>query len=663
MYNKLKKEKLNNSYGIILVALVVTIVVMLIIAGVSIDILVGNNGLINKANESKENYNVGEIKEKISLLLNEYAIEDTVNENMAFDKFLRKNLKVSVSKNEDDTYLLILGEYKVNITKNKIISIEKFNLNAEKEFPSVEAMKTAPNLINGQLIKTEGYYDKKYGGSAYYDIVDTTELSVDNCTCISLNNGLYAVIHPINDTVTVNQFGAYGDGVHDDSAEINKAINSNFSNISFENMQYKINSKIDIKANNKFIIGNDSIIFYDNDFSFTNDYIVKIYNDNNQITNNVDIDGLKIINKNSIQTKEHTMLKIANAENVDITSCKLEAGADENNKKRPVTNIIVSEHWKNINIDSCDLINTTLASSGGSIRIEAGKDKNENLNFTNNKIQKNSCAETIKILGEGIVNNVKFLNNTINFDGTNSQNKASSVIFLGLQTTQIENIEFSENDITAVTPGSFMKFDKVNGLLIKNNTLKLNSLANEGAIGYVSGTSNSYNTKFESNKVELIGNSIETEAFSNISSIINNEINVKTPFSLFIQKCDELSGNTITFNNEFNRYNSIFIIRQTSLTGDVNISDNKFIFNTNITEESRLINLYYSYLNDFKVTISNNEVIANKDQITTAQYAVYFQGMKDKTPKKVYMKNNSLGFYSGNIGKYENLSEYTIVEE
>ena len=46
-----KKEK-----GITLVALVVTIVVLLILAGVSISLVLSNDGVINKAKESKTQY-------------------------------------------------------------------------------------------------------------------------------------------------------------------------------------------------------------------------------------------------------------------------------------------------------------------------------------------------------------------------------------------------------------------------------------------------------------------------------------------------------------------------------------------------------------------------------------------------------------------------------
>ena len=47
----LRKEK-----GITLVALVITVIVLLILAGVSIAALTGNNNIISGANKAKENY-------------------------------------------------------------------------------------------------------------------------------------------------------------------------------------------------------------------------------------------------------------------------------------------------------------------------------------------------------------------------------------------------------------------------------------------------------------------------------------------------------------------------------------------------------------------------------------------------------------------------------
>lgn len=53
--------------GITLVALVVTIVVLLILAGVSISLVIGQNGIVTKAQEGAHNYQVAANKEKTEL--------------------------------------------------------------------------------------------------------------------------------------------------------------------------------------------------------------------------------------------------------------------------------------------------------------------------------------------------------------------------------------------------------------------------------------------------------------------------------------------------------------------------------------------------------------------------------------------------------------------
>lgn len=52
--------------GITLIALVVTIIILLVLAGISISMLTGQNGILNRASEAKEKTSVAEEKEKIS---------------------------------------------------------------------------------------------------------------------------------------------------------------------------------------------------------------------------------------------------------------------------------------------------------------------------------------------------------------------------------------------------------------------------------------------------------------------------------------------------------------------------------------------------------------------------------------------------------------------
>ena len=65
-----------NNMGITLIALVITIVVLLILAGVSIAMLAGDNGLITKANEAKIENALGGVKEAMKLEQGEKKIQD-----------------------------------------------------------------------------------------------------------------------------------------------------------------------------------------------------------------------------------------------------------------------------------------------------------------------------------------------------------------------------------------------------------------------------------------------------------------------------------------------------------------------------------------------------------------------------------------------------------
>ena len=62
----MKKEiKNKQAKGITLIALVVTIVVLLILAGVSISLVIGNDGIMKRAKEAKERYGQARMSRKI----------------------------------------------------------------------------------------------------------------------------------------------------------------------------------------------------------------------------------------------------------------------------------------------------------------------------------------------------------------------------------------------------------------------------------------------------------------------------------------------------------------------------------------------------------------------------------------------------------------------
>ena len=62
--------KINKNKGITLIALVITIIVLLILAGVSIAMLTGENGILTQAQRTKEQTSIAEEKEQIALAYN-----------------------------------------------------------------------------------------------------------------------------------------------------------------------------------------------------------------------------------------------------------------------------------------------------------------------------------------------------------------------------------------------------------------------------------------------------------------------------------------------------------------------------------------------------------------------------------------------------------------
>lgn len=75
-----KKINIKNKKGITLIALVITIIVLLILAGVSIAMLTGENGILTQASKAKREQEYSSVVEGIKLAVNEYITEKETGE-------------------------------------------------------------------------------------------------------------------------------------------------------------------------------------------------------------------------------------------------------------------------------------------------------------------------------------------------------------------------------------------------------------------------------------------------------------------------------------------------------------------------------------------------------------------------------------------------------
>ena len=127
-----KKEKQHivaNEKAITLIALVVTIVILLILAGVTITMTLGQNGLFTRAREGAAAYNESEVRDDLSMLITQYTWDKAAEKtDKSLGDYLKDNGATSVKANADGTTLEV--EYKgyvftVNKDSGEITSVSK----------------------------------------------------------------------------------------------------------------------------------------------------------------------------------------------------------------------------------------------------------------------------------------------------------------------------------------------------------------------------------------------------------------------------------------------------------------------------------------------------------------------------------------------------------
>ena len=103
---KLRNKKLKEARGITLIALVITIIVLLILAGVTISVLTGENGILKETNEAVIENAHGEVKELMYLEYENYIIEKSQGKSQKDLIGYFKDKKI-IEETE--------GKYKINV--------------------------------------------------------------------------------------------------------------------------------------------------------------------------------------------------------------------------------------------------------------------------------------------------------------------------------------------------------------------------------------------------------------------------------------------------------------------------------------------------------------------------------------------------------------------
>ena len=162
------KQKLRKNKGITLIALVITIIVLLILAGVSIAMITGQNGILSQAQKAGEQTEIGEEKEDIALAYNGAKAEknggdvdvDDLNRNFGYNNTeaeaegsnpITVTFKESGRQYTIDENGVISGPTETNIVAS--IKIEGEKSEGEPPLPSADFKHIDGTVDDGYVIE------------------------------------------------------------------------------------------------------------------------------------------------------------------------------------------------------------------------------------------------------------------------------------------------------------------------------------------------------------------------------------------------------------------------------------------------------------------------------------------------------------------------------
>lgn len=265
------KENLKGKKGITLIALVITIIVLLILAGVSIAMLTGQNGLLSQAINAKDETIIAEEKEQVEVAYASANIkkrgEDVTQKDLQEE--LDKVVKTSVETNSDGTLNVLFEDTKnnYNVNKGEVSKVEPDT--------TMAVFDTGENVaIKIRMLALEGNYSEEWPTNLSIDGIkrytegtpDSSKMTdsnivswVDGYTAYEQNPGAFSEMVPEGTTL----FPIYMWFEESGETEIRDILGSNQDNVA-EGVSKEVKTGILYwwsESNNVYLNPNSSSMF------------------------------------------------------------------------------------------------------------------------------------------------------------------------------------------------------------------------------------------------------------------------------------------------------------------------------------------------------------------------------------------------------------------
>lgn len=489
-----------------------------------------------------------------------------------FERFINRTLGIGATVNANGNYVIETDGYKLTIDESRIRSMSfSSSPSVAQTFASVDAMAAASDLSVGDVVSTKSFYDGTGKGGAVYEVQQASDANVPNSySRIGLANGLIAVLKPSNGTVSIEQLGAVGDGVTDDTKSIQAAFDLDGITVTFsKDAKYYITNRIWIRNDGTTVIGNGATLAYREYFNFgdwakTNFAISIGDNETQEIVHDVYIQDLNVDSRDYesfTEGFEHNIIRINYAENVELYGCDIIAdGVPEDAVHRRISNIDMRSYWKDVVIDSCTLVNRTYAEAGGAMWIRTGAEGTGNLTVRNCDIEKSCHDEIIAVFGSGAyADDIVIENNTIKVDDTSGEYDSSApIIKFGTSVDHVSNVMFVGNDVDVAAGSKVLDVENAQGVTVSGNLFDFNLIK---FLTQYTGTDNPANLvngvafyANQSNNVSMTDNDVIVTSSDGLDlaylahgfdTFSDNDVTIDVPFCYLTTNCDRVDGNNV----------------------------------------------------------------------------------------------------------------------
>ena len=639
-----------NNKGITLIALVITIIVLLILASVSIAMLTGDNGILTRASDAKIETAVGTVKEQVHL----YQIEKKMNEQEVTAESLLAEGKVSrtVQLGEADKYYMyyalkensfegMQGIGKGNIASLKDVFLIDDNLNIK--YISSNGKEYGDNLNNKVL---EDETEIRFSSKAFSEYVskisgvtedemkfkwmkNQTSLTIADKSVDSLED---LVFFPNLTSLTLGEYGANIPPIISMNGIENCTKLVELSIIHGPDKDYRAITQLDNLKNFVRFNGND----YDNivDYLKFCKNIEKVVIRNQKRVNMSRISELGNLKKLTLGSNEITKIdglnNMTNLTVLDLSDNKIEKieGLDNlknlqelslnNNSITDITPLIANSLLITLNLK-------------GNARIDGNRS-----NYTGNKLEALNKIGKILDRGGNIYLDVDKLGLFTNYKNLDLSGQNLTTLESIEELTQLTILNLNNNKLTLEDKKSQEILKSMSNLKVLNlvnnqitNIKAINSLSNLQSL-YLSGENNNVNLV----EIEDIISNLDTLAVStqSIKSIINCDINKITK----LQLTSNYQLTEIPNLSKFKKLTVLSLINKSNIKdlGTISEIESLEILNLSKTNLHRRMIDFSKLKNLTTVDLSNNNLWSEDLENLKA--------LKNNTNLKIDLRNNSI---------------------